>query len=130
MLLYERNNDIYTADASGGNETAIVHGPTTDRDPWFSHDGTKIAFGRGPDNDISLMVANTDGTDVHQVMSAGQWADFTPSDTQLVATRTVDGHMLISIVDVDGTGLRDLDLGTVEPTGWVSLKSPVMPANR
>ncbi len=57
--------------------------------------------------------------DVHQVVSAAVWADFMPSDEQIVASRTVDGHTVISLVDVDGKNLHDLDIGALDPMYWV-----------
>jgi len=128
-IIYEVGGDIYVADATGDNARPIVAGPERDAYPWFSHDGTKIAFGRGTDADLALMVANADGSDVHEVMRAIQSADFMPSDSQLVATRTIDGQLVISIVDVDGGNLHDLDIGdlrlaagpggVISPLGWV-----------
>ena len=118
-LLFSQGGDIYTANPDGGNPTAIIKGSDLDQYPSYSHDGTKIMFGRGPDDDLALMIANADGSDVHQVISAAVWADFMPSDQQIVVSRTVDGHTVISLVDVDGKNLHDLDIGALDPMYWV-----------
>jgi Tol biopolymer transport system component len=123
-LIYEKAGDIWVADSDGSNAKPIITGPTLDHYPGYSHDGTKISWGRGPDSDLGLWVANTDGSDAHQVMAAAQWGDFTPSDTQLAMTRTLNGHLVISVVDVDGSNLHNLDIGTIEPRGWLMPRPP------
>ncbi len=72
------------------------------------------------------MLANTDGTDVHQVSTTiGEWGDFMPSDDQLVQTRTVDGHLVLSIISLDGSGtVRDLPLNGIQPNYWVEPRPP------
>ena len=123
-IVFQAYGDIYLADANADIATPIVTGPDTDHYPWFSHDGKKIAFGRGPDNDLAMMVANTDGTDVHEVMATTEWAEFMPSDKQLVATRSDNGRLVISVVNVDGSDPHDLGLGDVVPRGWVMPRPP------
>jgi Tol biopolymer transport system component len=118
-LVYDEMGDIYLADASGTNTEAIITGPTFDHYPFFSHDGTLIAFARGQDSDLTSMVANADGTDVRELVPHVQWAEFVASDDQFVVTRYVDGRLVISIVDVDGQDLHDLDVGAIEPIDWV-----------
>ena len=57
-------------------------------------------------------------------MKAAQWGDFTPSDTQLAMTRNLDGHLVVSVVDVDGSNLHNLDIGTLEPRDWLQPRPP------
>ena len=45
-LVYHDTGDIWVADATGANGRAIITGPENDSNPWFSHDGTRFAFGR------------------------------------------------------------------------------------
>jgi hypothetical protein len=124
-MAYEVDGDIYLADATGDHGRPIINGPTTDRSPGFSHDGTRLLFGRGEDADLAAMVANADGSAVTQLFTGPVWAEFMPSDTQMVTTRTVDGRLVMSIVDLDGVGtIRDLDLGGIGPQGWVMPRPP------
>jgi hypothetical protein len=125
-LVYGLRGDISLADADGANSRPIITGTTIDNYPWFSHDGRTIAFGRGRDGDLSLMVANADGTDVTELLR-GDWtyAEFMPSDDTIAVTHPVDGRTMLSIVDVDGNGtIRKVDLGDIELRGWVMPRPP------
>jgi hypothetical protein len=115
-IVYAHGGDIYLADSDGSNERAIVTGSPVDTDPWFSHDGTKIAFSRQAGDATALMVAAADGTGAHQVLSDVGHAEFTASDDGMIVTRPVDGHTSLSIVDLETGLVRDLDLGGVEPS--------------
>ena len=123
-IAYSLNGDIYIADATGANPQPVITGPTQDRFPWFSQGGTKMGFQRGLDPDWTLMVANADGSDHHQITTTFQWFDFMPDDKQIVVGHKVDGHGVVSIFDVDGTLVRDLDIGNLDPEGWVTPRPP------
>ena len=46
-LVFSDGGDIWIADETGANGRAIITGPETDDlNPWYSHDGTRIAFSR------------------------------------------------------------------------------------
>jgi dipeptidyl aminopeptidase/acylaminoacyl peptidase len=118
-LLYPVQGDIYLANADGSNPRPIITGPTVDSVAWYSHDGTHIVVGRGPDNNMALMIANADGSNLRQLLPAGEWnAEFMPMDTEMVATRTVDGLQVLSMIDVASGVTRNLDLGGLEPAWW------------
>jgi dipeptidyl aminopeptidase/acylaminoacyl peptidase len=121
-LVYEVAGDIWAADATGSNGVPIISGPTFDHAPWFSHDGTRIAFTRdAADGTAQLMVARSDGTGIVPVTSDFKWADWSPDDKQFVVAHTVDGQEVISIVAADGSGVaRTFDLGGVKPADWVA----------
>ncbi len=46
LVAYASEGDIFTADPVTGASTAIVSGPTTDLNPRWSLDGTRLAFER------------------------------------------------------------------------------------
>jgi dipeptidyl aminopeptidase/acylaminoacyl peptidase len=124
-LVYAKIGDIYLADADGSNSRPIITGDTADGPAWFSHDGRTIAFARGPAPNQALMVANADGSNVRQLLPAQEWnAEFMPSDQQMVATRTVDGHHVLSMIDVASGGVTDLDLGGIDPNFWQMPRPP------
>ncbi len=52
------------------------------------------------------------------------WVDFMPADDQMVGTRTVDGRTVLSMIDVTGGAIRDLDVGDIELRGWVMPRPP------
>jgi Tol biopolymer transport system component len=120
-LVYHETGDIWVADATGANGQAIITGPENDSNPWYSHDGTQFAFGREDTNGTTrLMVARADGTGIVPLTADFIWADWSPDDKQLAVTHTVDGQVVMSIVNADGTGSpRPLDLGGIRLTSWV-----------
>ena len=99
-IAYELDGDIHLADAEGKNGHVIVDGPDLDVVPWFSHDGTRLAFIRDPDGQSVLMVASADGTDARPVADRPWCMDFMPDGTGLVGTRMVDGQRHLSVVDI------------------------------
>lgn len=125
LLAYTRAGDIYVADPDGTNGRPVTSGPERDFSPWFSHDGTKLVFGRGMEPEVTLMIANPDGSELREVMPPGDWnIEFMPSDTQMVGTRGVDGGTVLSIIDVASGEVRDLDLGGLEPQWWQMPRPP------
>ena len=125
LLTYTVAGDIYVADADGSDARAITSGPDHDYSPWFSHDGTRLVFGRGTGAKTALMIADPDGRDVREVLPPSEWnVEFMPSDTEMVGTRTVDGHTVLSMVDVASGGVTDLDLGGIEPQWWQVPRPP------
>jgi hypothetical protein len=125
-LLFSAGADIYLADPDGSDPRSIVTGATFDQVPWFSQDGTKIAFGRGSEIARALMVADADGSNVRKLLGPGDWwAEFLPSGNEMVVTRPVDGTYQMSIIDVTtGSTARDFDLGTVVVDWWVVPRPP------
>ena len=112
--------DIYLADANGDHAVPIVAGPTSDLYPGFLRDGTKLAFLRTEyDTTLTLMVAHADGTAPVSLATKVDAADDAPDGATMVVLQTIDGHPAISIVATDGSTARTLDLGGIEPAGWV-----------
>jgi len=123
-LVYAAQGDIYLANADGSDPRPIITGDTVDGLAWFSHDGTHLAVARGTDNDMALMVANADGTGMRQLLPPSEWnAEFMPDDKEMVATRMVDGHQVLSMIDVASGKISDLDLGGLEPA-WFQMPRP------
>jgi Tol biopolymer transport system component len=117
------DGDIYSIDATTGTKKALVADPAFDFGPTFSRDGTKFIFLRGaapgqPDLGLELVVADSDGTNVHSVSPFVQgldWQDWSPDSTKIAfLSRPTSGSSapgVINIVNADGTGLRTLDVG-------------------
>ena len=125
-VVISAGGDIYLADADGSDPRAIITGATLDQFPWYSLGGTKIAFGRGSESAMALMVANADGSDATQLLHAGDWfAEFLPGDEQMVVTRPVEGQNQMSIIDIaTADTVRTFDLGSVVPENWVFPRPP------
>jgi dipeptidyl aminopeptidase/acylaminoacyl peptidase len=125
VVAYSHEGDIYVADPSTGNATAISSGPENDLRPIFSPDGTMVVFerkvGAGPDG--HLYVAGADGTGLMRVTidpivmtpsDVGSPYQFSPDGRSLVvaAWRGNDDPGLM-LVATDGSGDHQLDLATL-----------------
>lgn len=84
--------DIYRMDPDGSNQTPLIAGPTSSEyDPAYSPDGTRIAFSSDMDEpgDLDIYVANADGTGAMQLTGAnGPNNDEIPTwspDSQFIA---------------------------------------------
>lgn len=127
-IVSSHDGDIFAVDAATHAERLLVGGKTFDFGPTFSRDGTMFMFLRGSgdagdDQELSLAVANADGTSVREVTKPGQgldWLDWSPDSTQIVflSRRTATGPNVINVVNVDGSGLTTIDVG--RPAHFVS----------
>jgi Tol biopolymer transport system component len=125
---YDLDGDIYVADPTGQNAAAMTSGPDYDVGPAFSRDGTRIAFLKGAsDGSERLMVANADGSGVLALtgpLTEVDWYDWSPDGKQLVMWHLIDRVPSISMVATDGSGMRTLDLGDIEPGDRVDWRPP------
>ena len=123
LIAYDAGGDIYTADPVTGTATAIVSGPETDGAPHYSRDGTRIVFQRQVGNGLGQLyvVALTGATSrwsppSRSPLAASQmnWAAL----RVLAGWRSVlfasgeKGYPSISIAQSDGSGVRQLDVGS------------------
>jgi hypothetical protein len=112
-MYYSQDGDVYRADPDGSNPIAIVTGPTTDRFPGLSRNGTKMIFLRGEDDGqvLHAMLANAAGTDIKDLGPVSDWFDFSPDDS-LLAVCCDGGTIGTMTLEGDRT---PLDLGGLEP---------------
>lgn len=61
------NLEIYTMRADGSEVINITNSPATDRNPFWSPDGTRIAFESDRTGIVQIFVMNADGSSVFQV---------------------------------------------------------------
>jgi dipeptidyl aminopeptidase/acylaminoacyl peptidase len=128
-LLYDRGGDIYSADATGANETLLVGGDTFDTGPLWSNDGTQFAFLRGPSATQQLiMAADADGSHVRTLagpVAKQDWWDWSPDGAQAALYYEVAGKPTLAILDARGSGgLRPLSLGQIEALPFVAWRPP------
>ena len=71
VLLVRVDGDIYTLDAAGSNQRAVVTGPTFDSGVAFSPDGSRFAYTQMDGQfKIQVLVANADGSNVGVVFTS------------------------------------------------------------
>ena len=107
------NEDIYAMIADGSSLTNLTNDPSSDSEPVWSPDGTRIAFTTDRDLTLDIVVMNADGSGPLNLTSAGSLAtDFEPSwspDGARIAfrsTRTLDYE--IYVVSANGAGITNL----------------------
>lgn len=121
-LVTSGDGDIYSIDPVTGAKTALITDAKFDFGPVFSRDGTKFVFLRSPDNTnpnagLMLVVANANGTGIREVSPAVDgldWFDWSPDGMRIAFLSRPKGNNgagVINIVNVDGTGLKTLDVG-------------------
>lgn len=111
-MYYADKGDIYRADTDGSNPVPIVTGPTTDRFPGLSRDGTKMTFLRGEEGQpLNAILASADGTVIKDLGPISDWLDFSPDDSLLAYC--CDGGT-IGTMTLDGVR-TPLELGGLEP---------------
>jgi WD40 repeat protein len=105
------DGDIVAMDPTTLTQTPVVTGGHHDAWPLPSKDGRFIQFQRNG----TVMVANSDGSNVHQLK--GEYLqiteeDWSPDSTAISIVSTIKGRSAITILQADGSGAR-----TLEPKG-------------
>jgi dipeptidyl aminopeptidase/acylaminoacyl peptidase len=115
LVAYASEGDIFTVDPVTGAATAIVAGPTTDLNPRWSLDGTRLAFERKTRGDVGpglLYVVQSDGSNpilvTPEALPGIESFLFSPDGDELLISASPGGVQGILIAAVDGTGVRQL----------------------
>ena len=116
LIVYSKDGDVVTHDATSGVERTIVGGPDEDTGPTFSRDGSKLAFFRGTSDLTSdIWVADQDGTNPRRIGGPFRqpgWIDWSPSGDAMVVESIVDDKLAMTLVATDGTDkMTYLDVG-------------------
>lgn len=121
LVAYEVAGDIVIADALEAAGTVRIGGDENDVAPTFSLQGDRLAFVRGTPGKHLLMVARPDGSDVRSIAGPFETFDgmrWSPDGTAILWGSVERGIFTLTVVQVDGSGSRTLDLGT--PADWGS----------
>lgn len=116
---------IYRIDSNGSNESLLIGGPETYRDPMVSADGSKIVFSQTPSEfsafeDSEILIMGTDPANPIPVPTAltnnGNLIEdtepvFNPAGTKIAWTQPSDDGSTIHTMDVNGANQTFLTNG-------------------
>jgi Tol biopolymer transport system component len=107
------STEIFLMDTSGNNVVRLTINNFTDRDPSWSPDGSRIAwgsYGGGADTSSGIWTMNKDGTDQTRIASEGGYPSWSPDGGQIVYYQTNTGGMTgtLWIMNSDGTNQKQL----------------------
>ncbi|MFA6109880.1 MAG: choice-of-anchor D domain-containing protein, partial [Candidatus Latescibacterota bacterium] len=116
------NREIYAMNPDGTGQTNLTQHPSSDQNPAWSPDGSRIAFTSARDNpsgDIYLMDANGAGvtrvtTNSGVVHSADYPFSWSPDGTKIAFASTRDGQMEIYTADTSSGTLTRLTSNAAE----------------
>ena len=140
LIAFDSYGDIWAMEPDGSDRQRLTDGPAIDVGPVWSADGRRIAFVRY-DNDVtfdetpvavtpilqdalangaSLIVIDADGSDERVIGTSSSFMTFGwAPDSQRLAyagTRDSAAPMVVSVVNVDGSGMVDIGQGGSGPT--------------
>ncbi len=122
------NGEIYVMDAADGSEPVnLTRNPAADSQPVVSPGGDQIAFTTTRTGDSEVFVMNTNGTDPTNVTNRPSFIDgfpdFSPDGQRLALAANPVGVAVSAnaadmfVINVDGSGLRNLTADLVNPAG-------------
>jgi len=122
-LIYSVDGDIVIRDGLQTAPQVLISGPSIDHDPGYSPDGTKLVYLSDEGGKAYLTSSMADGSNAHRIMGdpIGDnvhvvWA---PDSQRLAVVNDPQGIPQLSIVPVDGSGSRTVDLDGLRPTDIV-----------
>jgi Tol biopolymer transport system component len=115
QFAYQSGDDILVRESIDGPDRILVGGAGIDAAPIWSRQGDRLLFVRdlGTPNE-TLMIASSAGGDVRRIsdpiagLTALAWS---PSGTMIAASSEPGGLPVVTIVQADGSGSKQLDLG-------------------
>jgi Tol biopolymer transport system component len=104
--------DIYVMNADGTDQMQLTNDPSSELEPSWSPDGTRIAFisDRNGEN-FDIYVMNADGSNVTQLTndSANEFGPtWSPDGNQIVFNSDANGNVQLFMISIDGSNLVQL----------------------
>ena len=113
-VVYSESGDLFIANDLTGESRTLLAGPEEDGWPGFSNQGDRIAFIRVGEGDFQVMSVLPDGSNMEVLAELpGEFNGYSwsPTGDALLVNLSESGFRY-AIVNADGSGSRDLELGT------------------
>ncbi len=111
------NFEIYTMNTDGSDPVRLTDELTSDLEPTFSHDGSKLAFsGAQGGGTLNIFSMDRDGQNVMQLTTDGfsYRPAYHPSGQQILFSSDRDGDQEIYVMDADGQNVVKLTDNAVD----------------
>lgn len=108
---HDKNQEVYVADADGGNVVRLTQHPGQDAHPAWSPDGAWIAFATDRWGGLELARMRPDGTDVTRLTTSPGLDDYpawSPDGRRLAFVSNRDGNFEVYLADADGRNPANL----------------------
>jgi Tol biopolymer transport system component len=105
------NNEIYTMNTYGFDQTNLTNNPASDVDPSWSPDGSKIIFTSERDGNREVYIMNADGSEpinLTKNSSEDESASWSSDGSRIIFVSDRDGNREIYVMHVDGAGQSNL----------------------
>lgn len=136
-LAFERDGDLYTMAADGGDVRAVTSGPAFDRNPEWSPDGRQLVFTSDRAGDQGdIWVVNLDGTgavDLTNHPALDDQGTWSPDGRHIAFQTDRDGNPEVYVMNRDGSGQRNLTRNPfvdIEPAWSPDSRSIAFPTTR
>jgi TolB protein len=108
----EAGIDIWTVSADGSDARQITHHRGESRQPWWSPDGSLLAFSADEGTgSFQIHLASADGSDERSITRNGEWQQpfWSPDGSRLaVSARLASRHFRIFVMDAAGRNIRPI----------------------
>jgi hypothetical protein len=106
IAFVRNNNEIFTMDPSGANQTNLTNTQAQESSPAWSPDGTKIAFSSNRTGNFQIYVMNVNGSSPIRLVSASQGDDnpaWSPDGTKIAFSSNRAFNYDIYVMNANGS---------------------------